>query len=144
MTGMGGGGEDLSVAFEHTTYIFPENTNETVTLVAAGAHTWGSWIELVDNNAVTLSSKFALVPGHLSAFVVETVSVNNQLFMLELAYGDAKTIISPMRIYGGSVPKQETRVYGVMIPAGETVYYRLKCAQPGPNSLTAHIRYHFH
>ena len=130
--------------FAHTTYIFPEDTNETMTFIAAAANTWGAWTEIVDNNGVTFSSKLAALSGHITVIVVETVSVNAQRYMIELAYGAAKTLISPIRLYSGAVPKQDTRVHGVVIPAGEKVYYRAKCSQAGPQSCVGHLRYHFH
>ena len=135
---------NLLRALTHTSYIFPEATNETITLTAAGANVWSAWTEVVDNNAVTLSSKFAANAGHLSVMTVETCSVNGQVYMWQLAYGAARTLISPGRIYSGAVPKQETRVYGLVIPAGQRVYYRLMCSQAGPQNLTGHFRYHYH
>ena len=100
---------NLLRALTHTSYIFPEATNETITLMT-----------------------------------VETCSVNGQVYMWQLAYGAARTLISPGRIYSGAVPKQETRVYGLVIPAGQRVYYRLMCSQAGPQNLTGHFRYHYH
>lgn len=56
----------------HESYIFPEDTNETSTHTAhANADTFCAWTEIVDNNAVTLSSKFASNNGHISAIVLE-------------------------------------------------------------------------
>lgn len=123
--------------------IFPEDTNETVTLVTpAGANTWGAWAEVDDNNGVTFSSKLDAVSQFLSTIVVETVSVNNQRFMFEFAYGDDKIVVTRLRVYSGAVPKQETSVKALVIPFGETVYYRGKCSLAGPQNCTVHFRYH--
>ena len=143
-TGILTGTTELLEEFEHTTRIFPEDTDETVTFtVGAVTNTWSAWTEIVDNNGVTFSSKFALKEGHVSAMVVEVTSVANKRCMSELAYGDAKTIISRCRLYTGSVPKQEARLRGITIPVGEKVYYRVKSDQA---DLTAvlHFRYHYH
>jgi len=143
----GGGGTVLAELLhevQHDTFLFPEDTNETVTCTAAAANTWLTWTELVDNNAVTFSSKLATTEGHISAFVVETVTANGEIYLVEISYGGSKVNIARVRLYGGAVPKQESRVFSDKIPAGETVYYRAKCSAGGPASLTAHLRYHFH
>lgn len=134
---------ELIEEVRHQTIIFPEDTSETVTLTAAGADVWSAWTEIVDNNGVTFSSKVAAASGHISVIVVETVSVNNQLYMAEFGYGASNTVITRIRTYSGAVPKQDTRVYSLITPAGETIRYRMKCSQAGPQSLTVHIRYHF-
>ena len=143
-TGILTGTTELLEEFEHTTRIFPEDTDETVTFTASAiANAWSAWTEVVDNNGVTFSSKFALKEGHISALVVETTSVAGKYYMSEIAYGDAKAIISRYRLYTGSVPKQESRLHGITIPVGEKVYYRSKASQGGINA-TLHFRYHYH
>ena len=137
---------DLYGAYAHTTYLFPEDTDETMTFTAGAlADAWtAAYTEIVDNNGITFSSKLAALSGHITVIVIETVSVNGQVYEIELTYGAAHTLISPVRLYSGAVPKQDTRIHSIIIPAGETVYYRAKCSQAGGQSCTGHLRYHFH
>ena len=48
----------LKILYEelfHENHIFPEGSNETVTLTAGGTiNTYGAWAEIADNNSVTL------------------------------------------------------------------------------------------
>ena len=71
------------------------------------------------------------------------MSASGKLYELHLAYGSSKTIITRIRLKGGAVPKQESRIYGFYIPAGSTVYYKLKC-ETGGATLNLHLRYHYH
>jgi len=138
--------DDLYGAYAHTTYLFPEDTDETMTFTAGAlADAWtAAYTEIVDNNGITFSSKLAALSGHITVIVIETVSVNGQVYEIELTYGAAHTLISLLRLYSGAVPKQDTRIHSIIIPAGETVYYRAKCSQAGGQSCTGHLRYHFH
>ena len=138
--------DDLNLEAFHVSFFFPEDSNETITITAGGAiNTFGAWAEIVDNNAVTFSSKIASNIGHISMIGVEDVSVTDKIYMLEIAYGDAKTVVTRHRILVGvgKVTSCQTRVRPLKIPAGETVYYRLKCETGGATALV-NLKYHFH
>lgn len=67
--------------------------------------------------------------------------------MWELAYGDAKTIISRGRFIDESTPLlppiQLVKVHAAGIPLGETIYYRMMCETEAGSCLTS-LRYHYH
>ena len=115
----------------HTTELFPEDTDETVTVTAGGTNNmFGAWAELVDNNPVTMSSKFASEEGHIASILIEEASVIDKRYLLELSYGAAKTIISRSRFMKATNKlhvSHQSRIRAPHIPTGETVYYRLKC-----------------
>ena len=132
---------------EHDSCIFPEDTDETVTFTAGGTNNaWGTWVELVDNNAVTLSSKVVTQDMHLSAIMVEDITAKDVRFLSQISYGDAKTPITCHR-YMGSTAKvgttQHTAIRTAHIPAGETIYYRAKC-ETADAAIQVHLRYHLH
>ncbi|MBA7602859.1 hypothetical protein ES703_09955 [subsurface metagenome] len=77
---------------QHESCIFPEDTDETVTFTAGGvANTFGTWVEVaVDVTGVTFSSKLADKNAHISAILIEDMSVKDKHYLLEIAYGDDK------------------------------------------------------
>jgi len=131
----------------HETFIFPESTANVCTLTAhASPNTWSAWAEIADNQGTpdTLSSKFASVVGHLSGMLVEVTSVAGELYMVEIAYGDPKVVISRHRVLSetNKLPiAQVARERPDIIPAGETVYARVM-AETGAATLNVHFRYH--
>jgi len=130
----------------HLTKIFPEGTDETLTFTAGGvANVFGDWAEIVDNVPNTFSSKITK-PTHITAFMIEDASVKDKTYFLEVAYGDAKTLVSPYRFISGDVKLpiiQQIRLRSRDIPVGETVYYRMKCETAGA-TCTLHLRYYHH
>jgi hypothetical protein len=137
----------IRLDIENVSSSFPEGTNEFITLTAgATADTFGAWAEVVDNNAVTLSSKFAASKGFIHALTTEDYSVANVRYMLELSWGDAKTVIARTRVKSSQVGITPFVYYldikSAEIPAGETVYYRLKC-ETGGATIEASFRYHY-
>ena len=131
----------------HDTITYPEDTDETVTLTSAGgANTFGAWTELVDNNAVTLSSKFATKHGHISGIFVETASAAaGTIYMFEISFGAAKIIVFRERFIapGPSIKGAPTQVpygLGIDLPFGETIYYRSKDSVGG-EACTVEIGY---
>lgn len=137
----------LEIDAMHESFLFPEDSNETVTLTAhATPDTFSAWTEIVDNNAVTFSSKLALKGGHVSSIMAESSSVDDKVYIYEIGYGAAKTVVARGRLMSGSVRisvTQQERIRALEIPAGETVYYRIKC-ETGGADITASIRYHTH
>ena len=131
----------------HVTHLFPEDTDETITFAAGGANnTFGAWAEIVDNNPVTLSSKFATDDGHISSVKLIDADTNDKVYIIEIAYGAAKTMITPYDFLSGTVllpAVQQVRVRAESIPAGEVVYYRMKC-ETGGATCRVSFRYHYH
>jgi len=138
---------DILEELAHTTYIFPEGSNETVTFTAgAVANAWSAWTEIADNNGITLSSKFATKDGHLTAINLEVLDTVNERYMVELAYGTAKTTISPARFQSSIATiglSTSTNIKSEPIPAGEKIYHRTKC-ETGAATVQLHFRYHYH
>ena len=130
----------------HLTKIFPEGTDETLTFTAGGvANAFGDWAEIVDNVPNTFSSKITS-PTHITAFMIEDANVKDKTYFIEVAYGDAKTVVSRYRFISGETKLpaiQQMRVRSEDIPVGETVYYRMKCESAG-KTCTLHLRYYYH
>jgi len=135
----------LELESHHISDYFPEDSDETVTFTAGGvANTFGAWAEIVDNNAVTFSSKLTTCDGHISAFLIENTSVKDKIYIFEIAYGAAKTVVVRGRVLSATVllsTVQQGRRRALSVLAGETVYYRMKCETAGATGQVA-IRYH--
>ena len=140
--------ESAGEEIHHTTGIFPGDTNLTLTFTAhANANTWSSWAEVVDSGANKLSDLFT-EDAHLTAFLIEVCVTKEKVFMFELAYGDAKTVVSRYRFIAGETTKlppiQQVRIRGDHFPSGENAYYRMKCEEAGSKTCQLHIRYYLH
>lgn len=131
----------------HESHLFPEDTDESITFTAGGGNnTFGAWAEIVDNNPVTFSSKFATDDGHISSIKLIDASVNDKVYIIELSYGADKKIVALYGFVSGTVllpPTQQVRIRSCVIPAGETVYYRMKC-ETGAATCRVLLRYHHH
>ena len=136
----------LLIEAQHLNYLFPEDTDETVTLVAGAVnHTFGAWAEIADNNAVTLSSK-ATSDMHISSIIAEDSSLRDNLYVVEISYGDSKTIIGRARMLSATNQIAHTiqeRMRNLIIPKGEKIYYRMKC-ETADTTAVFHFRYHYH
>ena len=132
----------------HTTGIFPHDTNLTLTFTAhANANTWSSWAEIVDSGANKFSDLITR-DGHITAFMIEECETKEKVFIFEVAYGDAKTLVSHYRFIAGETvklpPIQQIRIRGEHFPADELIYYRMKCEEAGSKTCLLHIRYYLH
>ena len=131
----------LLLHFENVVYLFPEASNVTVTLTAGGvANTFGAWAEITDSGATTLSSKFATLEGYLSEIMVSDYSVANEVWLIEIAYGAAKTVIGRC-----AVRSDWTWVVELLsrsVPPGEPVYYRAMSETAGA-TCKARFRYYY-
>ncbi len=140
--------EHAAHALRHTTSIFPGDTDLTCTFIAAaGANTWSAWVEIVDSGATTLSTAFASSRGHLTEVLIETISDDNAIYMIEIAWGAAYNLVTALRFAGGTKfqsPDTVARMWTKAIPEGETVYYRMKTATGVADTCQVHIRYHTH
>lgn len=134
---------------EHDSSIYPENTNQVVIFAAGGTpNTFGAWAEIdIDGAGDTFSSKVATTAQHLSGILIEDVDTVDKHYLLEIAYGDDRTIVLRHRFVSGTAPKlaaiQFVRIRAAQIPAGETVYYRLKC-ETASATCEISLRYHSH
>lgn len=137
--------EHIYTTHVHVSAVFPEDTDETVTVTAGSSNNgFGAWAELVDDQVVALSDKFADDQGHIVAINVEETSLKDVRYLLELAYGDDKTMIVRSRFMKQNVKldvDHSRRVRSICIPAGETIYYRLKC-ETADATAEIHIRYY--
>jgi len=133
--------EELDYENHHTSYVFPTNTQLNCVLTAGLANTWSGYTSIIDSGANNFDTIAAASSIHISGLVVEAVSANDNVYMLEVSYGPSHTRISVVRILGGNVPKQDTKVRAMDIPMGSNVYYRCMC-ETGGATLNLHIRWH--
>jgi len=137
--------EEMWAYCHHVSAIFPEDTDETVTVTAGDAdHKWSDWAELVDNTPVALSTKFADDPGYIVSVLVEECNTKDVRYLLELAYGDDYTVIGRSRFMKAEQKANvghQTRIRSIEIPAGETIYYRLKC-ETASKTAEIQVRYY--
>ena len=135
-------------ATQHETSIFPTDTNLTCTFTAhATAHTWSAWAEIQDSGATKLSASFATIPGHLTSMLVETISDNAAIYMIEITWGAAKNAITVMRFAGAGkfqAAHIQDRFWTHDLPAGQLIYYRMKTETAVADTCTVHFRYHPH
>jgi len=138
---------ELALDASHLSQYFPEDSNETVLFTAGGVvNTFGAWVEIVDNNAVTFTSKLVACKGHISHIAVEDASVKDKVYILEIAYGATKIVVVRDRLVSATVQLstlQQGRRRSLHIPAGVIVYYRMKCETALATARLA-IRYHCH
>ncbi|MBA7651233.1 hypothetical protein ES703_59050 [subsurface metagenome] len=134
---------------QHESAIFPEVTDESVTFTAGDpANDFSAWAEIaVDVTGVTFSSKVASEDGHISAILIEDMSVKDKHYLLEIAYGDGKTNVLRHRFIAWDIKKLDAvnymKIRAAAIPSGEKVYYRLKCETAGATCEIS-LRYHTH
>lgn len=134
---------------QHESAIFPEDTDESVTFTAGTpGDTFNTWAEVkVDGNGTTFSSKVAEEEGHISGILIEDFSVKDKHYLLEIAYGAAKTNVLRHRFIAWDTKKLDAvnfmKIRAAAIPAGETVYYQLKC-ETALATCEISLRYHTH
>lgn len=138
---------DLHENAHHETRIFPEASNLDVVFTSGGgADTWGAWAEIADSAATTFTSRLTS-DAHLTAIMPEDASIIDQIWMVEISYGAAHTIVSRMRVVSGAQNKlpavSQQRIRSFHIPAGETVYYRMM-DETGGGTLNVSLRYFLH
>ena len=140
--------DDNHDALHHSSSIFPDDTDLICTLTAGqAADTWGAWAEIEDSATTKFSSVIASNPGHITVIQEEELSDINALYMVEIAYGDAKVPLPKQRFAGSGrfqSPSNLARTYGLEIPAGEKLYYRMKSNTAVADTATVHFRYHLH
>lgn len=133
---------------EHETYLYPDSTEKGCTLTAGGTNnTFSDWAEIdIDGDGETLSSKITS-NTHITAILLEDLSLKDKRYMLEIAYGDDKTIIFRHRFLTGEAKKIQAlvfiRIRAVMVPPGEKIYYQMKC-ETALATCEVCFRYHYH
>ena len=139
---------DIDDATQHVTSIFPSDTNLTCTFTAhANANTWSAWTEIQDSGATLLSASFADSLGHITSMLVETISANAAIYMIEIAWGAAKNLVTTMRFAGAGkfqAAHIQDRFWALPFPAGQLIYYRMKTETAVADTATVHFRYHCH
>ena len=139
--------DDLHAQFEHEAHLFPEDTDETVTFTAGGStNTFGSWAEIVDNSAVKLSSKFNTEDMHIEGIVITSTNTADKRWILEFAWGAAKTPAGRMAFGSGTKkvhPEQAVHLVAEKLPLDELIYYRLKC-ETASATCTVSLTYYHH
>ena len=127
---------------ENEVFLYPDTASATCTLTAgAGVDTWSAWTELVDNGAVTLSSKFVADSGYLHQAMTHDYSIADKIFIIEIAYdNDGTDIVGRIKVRSDWTYVSDLN--SVVIPAGETIYYRMQSETAGA-TLQADFRYYF-
>lgn len=131
---------------KHTSYIFPENSADDVTMHTGAANTYGPYNVIKDGSNNTFSNKFNNTDGHLSGMLIEDASVADKVFIYEMSYGASHTTLFTYRFRSatnqiGCAMKPVVRP--LIIPTGEELYYRGMCENASANALVS-FRYHFH
>jgi len=139
---------ELGIAILHDTLLYPDSTAQTVTITGhANPDVWSAWVEIIDAPGGTTFTSKVTNEAHITAINVEDTSASGQTWMLEIAYGDAKTAVARIRFVsasiGGLPAITGTRVRSTHIPSDETIYARLMCSGGGEDCMI-HIRYHLH
>jgi len=139
-------GSDLYHYTHHVSGIFPEDSDELVTLTAGGTdNVFGAWAEITDG-AVTLSSKFAAKPGHIVAIIIEDVNQVDERYVLEISHGPSYVVIGRTRFMKSGVlvnVEHSRRIRSHHITPGHLVYYRLKCETLGKTAIVQFRYYTF-
>ena len=138
--------EHIGNYITHGTQIFPESTAQTLTVAGnVAANVWSAWVEMVDAPGGTTFTSMITGDAHLTAVNIEDTSVANNIWMLEIAYGAAKTCIARIRFISASLGNLPAvtgvRVRSCHIPTGEVIYARLMCSAGGEDC-KLHLRYY--
>ncbi|MBV6341221.1 hypothetical protein [Candidatus Magnetobacterium casense] len=127
---------------ENEIFLYPGNVSSTVTLTAGvGVNTFGAWAEITGSDAITLSSCFTANSGYIREIMTHNYSAADKMYIIELSYGAAKTIIGRVKVRSDwtyVMPLSSAPI----TPAGETVYYRMK-SETSEATLQADFRYYY-
>lgn len=138
--------KEMDLEIHHETFVFPTVSNVDVVLTAGLVNAYGAWVEIVDGGATTLTSQLTR-DAHLSAVIIEQASIVDEVYILEVSYGAARTNVARVRFISGErvflPPIQMMKIRAALIPAGQTIYYRMM-AETGGATANVSFRYHFH
>lgn len=145
--------DDVLVELAHRSRLFPDLSSDidlTCTLTSGEIDTFGTWAEITDSGAKTLSSIVADHALHISALRIRSSSRADKLYVVELGYGpDAShvTIVGP-HDFGSGTKKidsdEQVRFRVERIPKGQKVYYRMLTEDTANATVTVVLRYHHH
>ena len=138
--------EHIGNYITHETQIFPESTAQTLTVAGnVAANVWSAWVEMVDAPGGTTFTSRITGNAHLTAVNIEDTSASGQMWMLEIAYGVAKTMIARIRFISASIGNLPAitgvRIRSAHMPNGEIIYARLMC-DSGGEDCKLHLRYY--
>lgn len=129
--------QDLLKEEQHESFLYPDTTAEVLTLTAGAViNTFGDWAQLIPAISEAV---------YISSINVETASVIDKAYMVELSYGADKTIITRFRTRVSLANIGFIKVASVradVVPKGEIIYYRMMC-ETGLATLTGHARYFY-
>lgn len=141
--------KDNWISLHHRSYVFPDDISKTVTFTAGvGAGDYGAWAEVADNLGVKLSD-LVTTDIHISGLKIRSESVDNELYQIELGYGESAEAVTVWDIheFGSGTKKiegdEQVRFRPPIIPAGSKLYYRMK-AETGGATCVITLRYHYH
>ena len=136
----------------HRSYIFPDlssNIDLTCTFTSGAIDSFGTWAEITDSGATTLTSIVATSNVHVSALKIRTTSDADVLYVIEVGYGpdtDNVTIWDVHEFGSGTKqigPDEQVRFRPPPIPQGQKAYYRMKTENNANATVTIELRYHF-
>ena len=152
MIDLAGKTRKLSLEISHRSYIFPDMPSDidlTCTFTSGAIDEFGTWAEITDSGATTLSSIAAGHALHISALRIRTTSEADKLYVIEIGYGPnvgAVTILDPHEFGSGTRQidsDEQVRFRPPAIPRGLNVYYRMKTEDTLNATVTVEIRYHY-
>lgn len=116
--------------FEHTPDCFPDVSNAGWDIVShANPNTYSAWTEIIDDGATKLVDQYPDNDIRITGVLFEYSDTNEQ-WVIEIAYGDAKTIVHKIKWIGNNYPLY-IGGWSKSIPAGEIPYYRAMCGVGG-------------
>jgi len=145
--------DQLLVELAHRSYIFPDlssNIDLTCTFTSGEIDTFGTWAEITDSGATTMTSIAASHALRVSALRIRTSSVADVLYVIEMGYGpdtDNVTIVD-VHEFGSGTKKidsdEQVRFRAPEFTQGQKVYYRMKTEDNANATVTIGLRYHYH
>lgn len=133
----------------HLTRVFPWSEtgacNLTMTFTShASNNTWSNWAVIVDSAGTKLSDSTRHCDIYLAAVIAEAVSKKDNIYQVEISYGDTKSVVNRFRALAGDTKISSDsgkNLRNLKIPAGEEIYYR--CASTvGAQNILGQIRFY--
>jgi len=144
--------ENIDRELNHRSHIFPDVSSDidlTCTFTSGAIDEFGTWAEITDSDAVTLSSIAATHPLHISALQIRTTSEADVLYVIEMGYGPDAGSITIIDVHEfGSGTKQinsdeQVRFRAPVFPTGQKLYYRMKTENNLNATASITLRYHY-
>jgi len=144
---------ELLVEAHHRSYLYPDlssNIDLTCTFTSGAIDTFGTWAEITDSGATTMTSIVAANAIYISALRIRTMSETDVLYVIEIGYGaavESVTVIDAHEFGSGNKKidsDEQVRFRPPAIPKGQKVYYRMKTEDTLNATTTVEFRYHYH